>query len=295
MYSLGSVLSCFQFLKSAQKEPISVKLFKKQTNYVYTTPEIVLSILEKNHYIVKSNELWYVTEKAKNYLIIQDLFKKPMTDELKEKIRLFLKENFIYNPPKWVKHVYKGRMECLQKISDGQEKKDMAQLLNEINLLRETTKGAVEWWDELVRVFSPNHENKTETGREGERLSIDYEKKRVGKEPKWEALFSNYSGYDLLSVVSKETNEDLHIEVKTSSNEFRFYLTRGEWEKALEKKNYLFHFWHLPTKKLYIFSPAEIKPHIPINQGEGEWTECVIPLKKEELERFFANLKTEAI
>ncbi|MGG2066935.1 protein NO VEIN domain-containing protein [Bacillus sp. S14(2024)] len=158
----------------------------------------------------------------------------------------------------------------------------MAILLQELELLRETTDEAIEWWEELVCYFAPNDEMKKETGNQGEKLSREYEKERVGSYPHWESKFSSFSGYDLLSTVSYTNQEKLHIEVKSAQHSFVFYLTRGEWKKAQETVHYVFHFWHLAMGELYIFTPHDISHHVSVNQGNGEWTVCEIELSKEE-------------
>lgn len=288
MYSLGTLLSSLHFLCSLDDEPVSVSSFSKRQQYVYTEPKTVQHILVSATCIHAHQGYWYATEKGKKLCTTSSLFSSSLLEEVKQHLRYLLKESLLSLQPSWLKHVYKGRLECLQRIPNHQEKRDMALLLQELELLRETTEEAVLWWDELVQHFSPSDDEKTEIGKQGEELSRLYEQQRVGVLPHWESQFSNYSGYDLLSQISKDDDTKLYIEVKASSHNYVFYLTRGEWKKAQETTHYLFHFWHLRTKELYVFSPQDIASHVSINQGNGQWTVCEITLSNQKQQHFRA-------
>lgn len=83
------------------------------------------------------------------------------------------------------------------------------------------------------------------TCREGERLTIEYETKRTGREPKWISVESNMDGYDVLSVISPMDKQLLSIEVTASKSGLKeyFHLTPNEWMLALKTNRHLFHLW----------------------------------------------------
>lgn len=90
----------------------------------------------------------------------------------------------------------------------------------------------------------------SQTGRTGERLSLAFEKDRTGKQPIWQSIESNLSGFDILSCLSDMDASPLQIEVKASENSWNyadFHLTANEWESATLARNYMFHLWVLGT------------------------------------------------
>ncbi len=76
------------------------------------------------------------------------------------------------------------------------------------------------------------------------------------------------------------------IEVKTSLAEkisnSAFYISRNEWEIAVESSNFKFYLWLLESQKcsqslFASVSTSEITPHIPINAGTGKWETATVP------------------
>lgn len=123
----------------------------------------------------------------------------------------------------------------------------------------------------------------SQTGRKGERLTLKYEHSRTGKEPIWQSIESNLSGYDVLSCFSESDETPLQIEVKASENSLDyadFHLTSNEWESATLARNYLFHLWELsPNPKLAIVTVEQMEKHIPVNSGEGYWETAQVPYR----------------
>jgi len=141
---------------------------------------------------------------------------------------------------------------------------------------------AISWWDDLAAAARGRlADYMAKVGREGERHSIAYEERRVGRKPYWQSIESNKSGFDLLSVTEINDEAELQIEVKASERPVpsaSFHITRNEWEIATNASHYVFHLWSLITQQqLAVLSPAEIKDHIPIEQGRGQWETVVIP------------------
>ena len=87
---------------------------------------------------------------------------------------------------------------------------------------------------------------KIEIGLLGEKLSLDYERKKIGKEPIHQSLISDASGYDIKSYSGGLTKR---IEVKLSRNTSmpKAFITWNEWKVAKRslRQNSLheFHFW----------------------------------------------------
>src|ERR1035437_421249 len=82
---------------------------------------------------------------------------------------------------------------------------DAVQCLTEAGLLDQTDAQTVEWWDRLARDYrSVRDDDRTETGRLGERCTFEYERQRTGAQPVWVALDSNDAGYDIISRVGPE-------------------------------------------------------------------------------------------
>lgn len=121
----------------------------------------------------------------------------------------------------------------------------------------------------------------SQTGREGERLSLAYEKDRTGIQPIWQSIESNLSGFDILSCLSDADSAPLQIEVKASENSWNyaeFHLTANEWESATLARNYRFHLWALgKNPKLAIVPVDQMEKHIPSNAGRGKWETVRIP------------------
>ena len=134
------------------------------------------------------------------------------------------------------------------------------------------------WWDELISIVRKiNDEKKVEQGRDGERKSFEYEvsklkKMRSNKKPYWASLDNNLVGYDIESW--DEKNNKIFIEAKSSGHSDGTFLTRNEWNTALEKDSYFIHIWikdeitpnFLNFKKLYS------KKFIIKDAESAEWT-----------------------
>ena len=146
----------------------------------------------------------------------------------------------------------------------------------------------VEWWDALSQDFRDETSNRAlEIGREGELLSLQYERNRLkalgvsDREPKWMSIEDNTAGFDIVSFDMYVNNQvyDIRIEVKASySTPCTFFLTRNEWEVAVRNpSSYRFHLWDLSSGQLYIYGASQAAAHVPHDQGEGRWTKAELP------------------
>jgi hypothetical protein len=143
----------------------------------------------------------------------------------------------------------------------------------------------VEWWDSFAALMrSAEDERLNAQGRHAERLSLEYERKRlaalgIAEEPHWTALDDNSAGYDIQSFeLTAYGLKNLLIEVKSSQRTPpRMILSRGEWNAAVQYGDtYTFHLWKLPSEELLVKPVSEIAAHIPEDQGSGCWTELEI-------------------
>lgn len=177
-----------------------------------------------------------------------DFFRNQNEDK-KIVLRQILKDFMIKAKPGFFYHIPKGRKIFLDYINDN-----VLQLFKESGLLMEADdseefKNVYEWWDELILIVRKiNDEKKVEQGRDGERKSFEYEvlklkKIRSNKKPYWASLDNNLLGYDIESW--DEKNKKIFIEAKSSGHDDgNFYLSRNEWNTALEKKDaYFIHVW----------------------------------------------------
>jgi hypothetical protein len=188
--------------------------------------------------------------------------------------------------PWWLPLVAKGREKVRAALNSNEE-----QCFEDAKLFSSFPDDEViAWWDSLAtEVRALRQEANNLQGRVGEKLSLEYELRRlisegITVEPRWIALDDNTAGYDILSYDSGTVEPVVKlIEVKTCSRAAaQFFLTTNEWRTALERSDhYVFHLWLLPEEKLIEFSPADIREHVPIDQGEGEWQDAVITVPLE--------------
>lgn len=179
--------------------------------------------------------------------------------------------------PSWVATTAQGRQAFVQYAPQ-----EVIQCFRESGLLDSFDDEVVRWWDQIATRFREARLiDNIKTGRKGERLSYDLEKKRTGKDPYWIALEFDGAGYDIKSQVGSDIEVPLLIEVKASTQSWTnatFFLSRHEW-KVLSKETYaVFHLWSLATQppEYAIIAVANVESHIPLDKGNGEWkiVEC---------------------
>ena len=116
--------------------------------------------------------------------------------------------------PGWAFRTPAGRTETWTVLSSDEKKCFQA-----AGLLRNPPdEPIIRWWQNLATfIRSITEERNTETGAQGERLSLQYERSRTGQIPRWISFESNFAGYDILSVNSETDHTLRPIEVKSSS------------------------------------------------------------------------------
>ncbi|RUL47230.1 DUF3883 domain-containing protein [Lysinibacillus antri] len=276
VFSVGILYSVQKFLQFISDTKIKAIEFSAAFNrYESTSSQIVLEVAESFNWIQLDLEgNLSVTVKGNEILTQKDMLYA---------LRVQLKHLIEMVKPSWSYLIHKGRKEAFQYFPS-----DVKQCFKEAELINSYDRDVIEWWDILaLAVRGKQLDTQLEIGRTGEELSLEYERKRVNKEPVWQSIESNLSGFDILSVVSLEESTPLRIEVKTSTNvsgTFTFYLTRNEWNVAETSENYLFHLWILSeTPEIFIIDKNAIAKHIPTNQGNGSWENVKIIFTLKEL------------
>ena len=179
--------------------------------------------------------------------------------------------------PTWLRYAKNGLDGVKPHITDDDER----QVFRQLGLMPNSENNDIEvskWWlrvSDLARTIT--QDKKTETGIEGEFLTIKYETHRTGVRPRHVAFESNDFGYDVLSQISDEDASPLNIEVKSSTMPRRaasINLTRFEFKKAIENgTSYVFHLWDISGNRplLLVVSGSEVVKHTPKDMGEGKW------------------------
>ncbi len=193
--------------------------------------------------------------------------------------RLILSEYIRRISPPWSFRIPAGRMELYAILP-----MDVANCFHSAGLMNSKPDDEiVNWWSDMATFIRAKiGEQHGETGRNGEILSLNYERVRTGIEPKWVSFESNFAGYDILSVDSSEERIPRRIEVKTSLlavPNASFFVSENEWNTAmLNLDNYRFHLWSVPQAiSLADISAREVEPHIPNNNSSGCWKSAEIP------------------
>jgi hypothetical protein len=276
-FSVGILYSVQEFLKFAKETPIKTSDFISLFNrFEATSPSLVLEIAENSNWIkidIDSN----VSVSAKGEEIVSE-------SHMRDALRIQLKHLIGDIKPSWSYLIHRGRKEAFQYFPD-----DVQQCFREAELINSYEADVVKWWDMFASVArGKQQDTQLETGREGERLSLEFERIRTRKEPEWKSIDSNLAGYDILSTLCENNETPLRIEVKASnvrSNEFTFFISRNEWRVAEASPNYIFHFWVLGKEPdLYVLDKSEVESSIPENKGDGTWENAKIQINVETLE-----------
>jgi hypothetical protein len=193
-----------------------------------------------------------------------------VTAELCLREQLF--DVLVSTAPPWSRKMIQGRLEALQAMPD-----DARQCFSDCGLTDGTADETVDWWDRATTSLrSQRSAAMSAIGRRAERLSIEYERARTGKEPVWQGFETSVAGFDVLSYVDSSTAKPLKIEVKGSSmnkNSASFFVTRNEWRTATKSTEFHFHLWLVRERpKLFVVPAASVEAHIPVDSGEGQWT-----------------------
>ena len=196
--------------------------------------------------------------------------------------RLMIEDYIRHSTDPWISLIPRGRKECSPYLPPDV----LACIKNAGLLVIPAADDIVVWWDKQAQFIRKELELATlEIGRIGEKLTLEYEKRRTGKEPVWKSIETNLAGYDVLSILEKGSTVRLSIEVKASEKPIKIanaYITRHEWNVAIESANHQFHFWQIESnqKMLATLDVNELQPNIPKDKGEGIWQMVTVPFSK---------------
>jgi hypothetical protein len=268
--SAGLLHSSRDLLALLSREALTSEQVAESFHRVGVLPvEEVLEICTRCGWVVVAGAGVLLPSGAGKSLLSEDDYRRAMRVQIRDFIAS-------YQPP-WAKLIPRGRRELL--IDD-----EVGQCLREGQLLSETYDDEIiDWWDDLAAATrGQRFDLSTQIGRRGERLSIGYEHRRVGKAPLWQAVDSNLAGFDILSRVSRADSSPLRIEVKASEvplNDATLHLSRAEWEVAQGAGQHVFHVWSLISHPpmLAVVGKEEMAPNIPSDRGRGVWERVEIP------------------
>ncbi len=176
--------------------------------------------------------------------------------------------------PWWLKLAPHGRKKVRSAMNQNQ-----IQVFREAGLFKSVPEiDEISWWDDISStVRNSIDREKMLRAREAERMSLQFEKKRLQRlgislEPEWVSLDDNSLGYDIRSYDRLGDNEVSRlIEVKSTLSD-SIYITRNEWNNAISsEQRYYFHVWKFPDLAFDVLKVSAIKPNIPTDNGLGTW------------------------
>jgi hypothetical protein len=179
-------------------------------------------------------------------------------------------------------------------------------LLENSGLFEMEDKDVRSWWSRVFSKFQTYQDGKKlEIEKVAEKLTFDHERNRLQADGlkndhaylKWVSQISDKEGYDIASIrgallkFAFTEKSNILIEVKasvsSSTDAFRFYVSRPEWEKAQSNiSSYFFYCWistNLETQTAlgpYIIPADQLKSHFPTDNSEiCQWSECRFIIK----------------
>lgn len=272
-FSVGILYSSVEFLKLLSQAPLSIDSFRDSFDrYIVASANEVLKV---------SQECSWILLNSQGYIHITDQGQKLLdSGDYQLILRRQIRDLIASYQPTWSKRMRHGRAEVKGFLSD-----EVSQCFKEAGLFGEWNDELIRWWDDLSQTSNARRSAELlEIGRTAERLSVEREAKRTGIPPKWQSLESNFSGYDVLSRISGGDATPLKIEVKGTTQKKKeafLTLTRNEWNVADQSIYYIFHLWMLgnDSPELIEVDKEDIRNHLPINNGNGQWETVRIPFK----------------
>jgi len=283
MFYVGILYRICSFMEFVKDNPLTPHDVKESfPKYEGVRSKDILDIAYKGNWLVTNSE----DELMLSYSGLELLKNQSDIERLRIQLLTLIKE---LDPP-WAVTATQGR-EVLNKYAPS----EVSQCLDEAGLLGNLDDAAISWWDTLASRY--RHEKDVSNlciGRKGEKLSFDYELKRVGSPPRWVAIDYSNLGYDLVSIVGKGVNKKLLIEVKTTTKSWSngvFHLSRNEWNVLSSQTNSVLHLWCLSSAKprMEIIPIQAIAPHVPKEMGSGEWESITCPFSAFKLEERFTE------
>lgn len=269
IFSVGQLHSSIRMIEIASATPVNSNSILQEMGTVIVCPaDSVLNLcLRCNWLEIATKGLLKITRRGE-VLLAQTNYENRLREQLVDIISL---------RPTWASNIKHGRREFNRNVPA-----DVSQCFREAGMMYEPLNDTIiAWWDRLsILVRGYRNEELLGIGRRGERLSMDYEKKRTGSQPYWQSIETNFSGYDILSSVSSADSTSLQIEVKASEigmNSAVMHVTANEWRAAQSAMAFKFHLWLLKDNpRLAVLDINDVEPHIPDNRGDGKWSDVQI-------------------
>lgn len=235
-------------------------------------PHVVLNLSQRCGWIEARTDGLLLPSSRGHRLLTAQGFERRLREQMRDYV--------MAEKPSWGPLLPRGRRELKQYAP-----KDIVQVFREAGLMAmPPSDEVVRWWDEMAQFARGTAAAVyTEIGRVGERLTLQWELKRTGREPVWQSVESNLSGFDVLSIVEARRDTPLRIEVKSSLESLDYaamYVSRNEWMTANTGPEYKFHLWCVQDSKvpkLAELSVDMVADHIPRDSGVGEWGKAAIP------------------
>lgn len=273
MLSPGVLASSFEMLDIIDRRPMSLREFSQSFSRIGVCRTADVSSFVQRLFWVRpgADGLAEITADGRRILALES-----HESRMRQSIIDYVDEF----KPTWLQNATFGRLKVLSYAGS-----EVRQVLVEAGLATGCNAETVIFWDKLAAMARGQKDiSLAEIGRRGERLTIDRETERTGRQPKWVSLENNADGYDVLSVVNRDDAAKLSIEVKatTLGPKGSFHITRNEWQRALEAPFHCFHLWMLQGNRdegasLAVVNPDEMITHVPADNGLGEWSSFEAP------------------
>lgn len=231
-------------------------------------------------------------EQIDDSLIIQDDPREYEDEDRRDTKRRMLMRMIIVEKTKWSRFLRNGPTDAFVSKLTSNEK----QLFREFGLLiREgilMDENAEKWWYDAQNLgWNIENDIRSEHGKIGEELSMDWEEERTGSRPIWVSRKDSQAGFDIESVQSYDCPDRKLIEVKATTSG-SIFVTRNEAKVCFRNKEiYFFHVWKLNLddnrrSSLCTVTADEMMENFPSDQGDGCWQDVEIPIRSFDVHRF---------
>jgi hypothetical protein len=271
--SPGLAQGCFQLLSIAAKTPLTFQQLHEAFGQLGSVSgKIVIQTTQSLGWLAAAET--GIAQPTSSGLRLQAL------DGYEPRLRQALLDYIEVVRPPWVQNATFGRKKVIAFAGS-----QIGQVFVEAGLANGTDEPVVSFWDAMAALArGQKNERLMVIGRQGERLTLAHEQARTGHAPRWVAIDNNEDGYDILSVVSSDDLRPLSVEVKSSTQGLAgsLFLSRNEWERAIEARNHAFHLWDIRRSvqpSLAVLSVSQIEEHLPRDQRDGSWVSVEIPFK----------------
>jgi hypothetical protein len=197
-------------------------------------------------------------------------------EEFRNALRALIQRIVLVNCDPYRMHLVRGPKAFVDSVSEN-----VVAVLSNCGLLDDPpSDDVITWWDYLTeRARADLNLDRVDTGRQGERLSLEWEVQRLSSlgmtmTPKWIAAQDSYAGFDIESYDPGPFGPlTRYIEVKScSGNSASVYVTRNEWRQAqIAPERYWFHVWRLEDESLVEVPASAMADHIAADRGNGLW------------------------